>query len=140
VLTTAEVLATARAVAPDATIRNLTTQEQVELDQPLVKVPRTDADRRRHGPAVVTPFTTVDRPKVLVELDKKATVTLYLDPIDGSRWLADTVIGGHRSRTTVVAGAGSVAEAIAAARTAAGLPEPTKPPQPSALTFGGDAA
>src|SRR5512132_3205860 len=72
VLTTAEVLATARAVAPDATIRNLTTQEQVELDQALVKVPRTDADRRRHGPAVVTPFTTVDRPKVLVELDKKA--------------------------------------------------------------------
>ena len=54
-LTISELLQTARAVAPDAAVRNLTRSEQVELDpaEHKAKVPRTVADRARHGPAVV---------------------------------------------------------------------------------------
>jgi hypothetical protein len=139
VLTTSEVLATARAAAPDSTVRNLTSQEQVPLDpaEHKAKVPRTEADRQRHGPSVVTTTTTVDVPKVLVELGKKATVTFHLDPVSGDRWLAETVIGGRRTSTVVLYGAGSVVEAIAAARAAAALPEPRRNPQPTRLSFGG---
>jgi hypothetical protein len=121
VLAIAEVLQTARAVAPDGVVRNVTTQATEPLPEEAGRGPRQ---------------TVVDHPKVLVVLGE-ATVTFHLDPIDQSRWLAETVVAGKRLRTAALFGAGSVAEAIASARLAAGLPEPTRPPQPSHLTFGG---
>jgi hypothetical protein len=142
VLTISELLQTARAVTPDGEVKNLTRQEQVDLDpaEHKAKVPRTVADRARYGPAVVTTTTTVDVPKAVVVLGE-ATVTFYLDPVDGSRWLADTVLDGRRVRTVVVLGGHQVVEEIAKARAAAGLPEPSRPGRPSSLrAFGGEPA
>jgi hypothetical protein len=121
VLAIAEVLQTARAVAPDGEVRNLTTQVTEPLPEQAGKGQR---------------LASVDVPKVLVVLGE-ATTTFHLDPIDQSRWLAETVVGGKRVRVAVVYGAGSVVEEITRARAAAGLPAPARPAQPGHLTFGG---
>ena len=123
-LTISEVLAVARDQTPDGHVKNLTEHRSEPLPVQAGKGPRQ---------------TTIDVPKVLVELPKKATVTLYLDPIDRSRWLADTVIAGKRVRVGVVHGASGVVEAITRARAAAGVPEPPRPGRPSSLrAFGGE--
>jgi hypothetical protein len=121
-LTVAEVLQTAQGVAPDGTVRDLSEQRE----EPLPQEP-WHRDRRT---------TTIDVPKVLVEFagKAKATVTFYLDPVDGSRWVADLVVGGKRERTVVVHGTGGVARELERARGAAGLPAPTRAAQPPDLT------
>jgi len=126
-LVISDVLAVARDRTPDGRVLNLTEQRSEPLQEEAGKGPRA---------------TTIDVPKVLVELGAakaKATVTFYLDPIDASRWLADTVLNGRRVRTVVVHGAAQVVEEITRARAAAGLPEPPRPGRPSSLrAFGGE--
>ena len=124
-LSPAEVVQTARAVAPDAEVKDLSTQ----VTEPLPE-----------EPGLGQRLATIDVPRVLVELGKRTTVTYYRDPLDG-RWLAETVIAGQRVRVAVAVGASSVVEALSLARQAAGLPEPNRPGQPSSLrAFGAEPA
>jgi hypothetical protein len=124
-LAPAELLQAARSAAPDGEVRNLSEQ----TSRPLLEEP----GRGRRT-------TWEDLPTVEVAFGDVVT-TFTLDRLDPAapRWQAVTTDGDRTVAHQVVHGTGDVARVLAEARQLAGLPEPARAPQPTHLTFGGEA-
>jgi hypothetical protein len=143
VLTAGEVAQAARSAAPDATVTNHSTEAEVDLPagEHKTKVPLTAADRARHGAAVVTTRTTIDRP--LVEVAFPGGLRVELGVVrpgqPDARWLAVTFDGDRRLSAVELHGTGDVGRVLAVARELAGLPSPDRRPQAGTLAFGDQA-
>jgi hypothetical protein len=82
--------------------------------------------------------TVNDPDEVAVEVGGMR-VLFRVDRLGDPRWTFEVTDDGQAVAAGVVAGAGTITETVLAARQLAGLPPPTVAPQPSKLSFGGEA-